>query len=231
MAHLVGRPRHAFGDDFVTVLGAGAKPALELGGRGRKDEDTDEIVAGVLGELLGALPVYVEQRILARRQCLLHRGAQGAVVVAENLGIFEKFLAVDHQVELGEIDEVVVLAGDLSGTLGAGRGRHRHRQVDLPLEKTAGNRRLARPRWRGKHQHQPPAMYLENFHGHESYSIFWTCSRNCSITLLSSRPTRVSSRLSDFEHSVLASRLNSWARKSRRRPTGPPSPISSPAAA
>ena len=42
---------------------------------------------------------------------------------------------------------------------------------------------------------------------------------------------RVSSTSADFEHSVLASRLNSWQRKSKRRPTAPPSASSARAAA
>ena len=40
------------------------------------------------------------------------------------------------------------------------------------------------------------------------------------MTAFSSRPTRVISTSADFEHSVLASRLNSWQRKSSLRPTG-----------
>ena len=54
------------------------------------------------------------------------------------------------------------------------------------------------------------------------YSRFCTCSRNCSTTLLSSRPILVSSTSFDLAQSVLASRLSSWARKSSRRPIEPP---------
>ena len=52
------------------------------------------------------------------------------------------------------------------------------------------------------------------------YSMFCTCSRIWSMTALSSSPARVVSPSLDLEHSVLASRLNSWARKSSRRPAG-----------
>ena len=40
------------------------------------------------------------------------------------------------------------------------------------------------------------------------------------MTAFSSRPARVVSGSFALEHSVLASRLNSWARKSSRRPAG-----------
>ena len=53
-----------------------------------------------------------------------------------------------------------------------------------------------------------------------AHSMFCTCSRIWSMTALSSRPARVVSGSLALEHSVLASRLNSWARKSRRRPAG-----------
>ncbi len=54
------------------------------------------------------------------------------------------------------------------------------------------------------------------------YSTFCTCSRNCSTAALSSSPILVSSTSFALAHSVLASRLSSWARKSSRRPIGPP---------
>ena len=59
-----------------------------------------------------------------------------------------------------------------------------------------------------------------------AYSMFWTCSRNWSMTALRSRPMAVSSTALDLEHRVFASRLNSCDRKSSLRPTGPPSAIS-----
>src|SRR5437879_13207144 len=63
---------------------------------------------------------------------------------------------------------------------------------------------------------KPPAVI--------GYSRFWTCSRNCSTTFFISSPVWVNSRSFDLEQQVLTSRLNSWARKSSRRPTGPPLP-------
>ncbi|EGQ9933049.1 TPA: hypothetical protein I7730_17790 [Vibrio vulnificus] len=54
------------------------------------------------------------------------------------------------------------------------------------------------------------------------YSIFWICSRICSISTLSSTPEAVMSVAIDFDASVLDSRLNSCIMKSKRRPTAPP---------
>ena len=50
------------------------------------------------------------------------------------------------------------------------------------------------------------------------HSMFCTCSRNCSIVAFSFRPVAVSATEADLLHSVLASRLNSCTRKSKRRP-------------
>ena len=54
---------------------------------------------------------------------------------------------------------------------------------------------------------------------HGCHSTFCACSRNWSIAAFSARPMRVSAMSEDLEHSVLASRLNSCARKSSLRPT------------
>src|SRR5579862_2638424 len=53
-----------------------------------------------------------------------------------------------------------------------------------------------------------------------SYSMFCTCSRICSISTFISTTVRVVSRSGDFDDSVLASRLSSCIRKSKRRPAG-----------
>src|SRR3546814_13640600 len=88
------------------------------------------------------------------------------------------------------------------------------------LEQPARDRRLAGTGGRRQHQHEAAALDI-GFH-HRRYSMFCTCSRSCSIEDLRSRPMRVSSTSTDLEHSVLASRLNSWQRKSSLRPTAPP---------
>ncbi len=52
----------------------------------------------------------------------------------------------------------------------------------------------------------------------ERYSIFWICSRICSINTFNSTAAAVMSVLIDFEPRVFASRLNSCIIKSKRRP-------------
>ena len=63
MAHLVRCLGHAGADHVFRVLGAGAQAALQLLGTGRQDEDADQIVARLFGELLGALPVDIETSV------------------------------------------------------------------------------------------------------------------------------------------------------------------------
>jgi hypothetical protein len=55
-----------------------------------------------------------------------------------------------------------------------------------------------------------------------AYSRFCTCSRICSISSLNSIAVRETSATSDLEPRVLASRLSSCIRKSRRLPQAPP---------
>jgi len=57
------------------------------------------------------------------------------------------------------------------------------------------------------------------------YSAFCTCSRICSMSTFMSTALRVVSRSCDFDDSVLASRLSSCMRKSRRRPADSWPPI------
>ena len=60
MAHFIGGLGHAPGDDLGAVLGARFEPAFEFARRRGLDEDRDQVVAGALGHLLGALPIDVE---------------------------------------------------------------------------------------------------------------------------------------------------------------------------
>ena len=53
-----------------------------------------------------------------------------------------------------------------------------------------------------------------------NHSMFWICSRICSISTLSSIDALLVSIWADFDPSVLASRFISCIRKSRRLPTG-----------
>ena len=92
-------------------------------------------------------------------------------------------------------------------------------ELDLRVvvEQLARQRRLAGARGRRQDQHQAAPLDRRRCRCH---STFWTCSRMRSMAPFRSMPMRVSSMSADFEHSVLASRLNSWQRKSNLRPTG-----------
>jgi hypothetical protein len=56
----------------------------------RQHEDADHVVAHLAIELLGALPVDVEQDVLAGTQRCFDRLARRAVVVSMHLGEFEQ---------------------------------------------------------------------------------------------------------------------------------------------
>ena len=61
------------------------------------------------------------------------------------------------------------------------------------------------------------------------YSIFWACSRSCSINTFSSTDACVVRVSTDFEPSVFDSRLNSCIRKSSFLPAAPPPAAQAPA--
>src|SRR5262249_27846785 len=161
------------------------------------NEDADEIGPGMLLKLLRPLPINVEQHVLPRMQCSLDRRAGRAVVVAKHLGPLEQFLAVTPEVELRLVDKMIVDAGNFTGTPGPGGHRHGHLQTRLATAQHARKRRLACAGGRGQHQHQPPASDLGKsallLHARHPYSMFWTCSRSCSMATLRSTPSRVSS--------------------------------------
>ena len=120
VAHFVGGFGHAAVDFGGVVLGAREEAALEFVPGGREDEDADEIVARFFRQLLGALPVDIEQNIAALGEGFFDGQARGSVIIAENLGMFEQLVAVDEEVEFGRVDEAVVFAIDLARAGGAG---------------------------------------------------------------------------------------------------------------
>ena len=118
--------------------------------------------------------------------------------------------------EARAVDEMIVAAVDLARPLRA--RRHRDRQLDARIgcEELARQRGLAGARRRRQHQHEPAPgdrVLLYARRASSAHSRFCTCSRNCSTTVLSSRPILVSSTSFDLAHSVLDSRLSSWRQK------------------
>ena len=82
---------HRFG-----ILGAPPQPSLQLGHRRRQDEHADHVGAR-LAQLLGALPVDVEQDVAARGERLLDRRARRAVAMAVDLGVLQQLAGFDHR--------------------------------------------------------------------------------------------------------------------------------------
>ena len=154
MAEFVGGARHTAGDDLVAILGPGMQPAPELFDRGRENEDADDVVTGVLHQLLSALPVDVEQHVAARRERGLDLCLGCSVVVAEDHRMLEKRVREDHLGKPRLIDEHVVTAIDLARPRRPRGDRDRHLEIVLALEEPARERRLAGARGRGQDQHQ-----------------------------------------------------------------------------
>src|SRR5882672_1584639 len=105
VAHLIGGLGHAGVDDVVGILGAGAQARFKIRNRRRQHKNADEIVAALLAQLLGALPVDVEQHITPHRQRALDRCPRRAIAAPEHLGPFHKVAARHHSVEALFIDE------------------------------------------------------------------------------------------------------------------------------
>src|SRR3954453_13047545 len=89
MAYLGRGAVHAAADHLPAVGAARAKAALELGHRGRQDEDADDVRIDLL-QLLRALPVDVEQHVAAALDRLHHLALERAVAVAEDVRPFEE---------------------------------------------------------------------------------------------------------------------------------------------
>src|SRR5690606_5164820 len=141
----------------------------------------------------------------------------------------QKLLALAHALIVAGRHEMIVDPFHLARA--ARPGGHRDGQVDAGIvgEKQPRQGRLSRPGRRGDDEHETTT------HGtggkRIDHSIFCTCSRNCSTAAFNFKPVAVKLTSFDFEHSVLASRLNSCARKSSLRPTASPACIKSRAAA
>ena len=115
-------------------------------------------------ELLGALPVDVEQEILAFLEARLDLRFRRSVKVAEDLGPFEEFAGFDHRFEPGVVDEAVIEPVGLAGADRTGGDRDRHGDLLVLFEQPMGDRGLAGPRGRGEYEHQSAA--LERVAGH-----------------------------------------------------------------
>ena len=159
MAHLGLRAVHAAVDHFLRIGRAILESLAQRLEAGRQDEDTNDVAASQLEQLLRTLPVDVEQNVLAVLEILEHGVARRAVALVEHARPFEELVVLRHRAEGFLVDEVIVLAVDLALAWRARRIRHRHLDaVALFLEQAVGNRGLARARRRGQHEHQPATL-------------------------------------------------------------------------
>ena len=131
VADLVRSLRHALGDGRGGILCPPDQPVAQLLSRGRQDEDPHQVLAHRSTQLLGALPVDVEEHVAARLQGLRHRPLRRAVEIAENLCIFQKLAAVAEPGELLLADEVIILAVHLARPRRPRRDGHRHGDVGV----------------------------------------------------------------------------------------------------
>src|SRR6266704_6342454 len=200
-------------DRLFGVLSPTAQPALELlEDRGRRNDEDAHRVGKGLPDLPRALPVDFEQDVQVLRPRFGDPLPRGSVAISVDLGRFQKLTALEHRVEGLALDEVILAPVHLARARGPRGEGNREREPLVLGERGAHQRRFARARRRRDD---------EKIAGH---SIFWICSRICSISSLNSRLASESSFDTDFEPSVFASRFSSCIRKSRRLPTAPPAP-------
>src|SRR6185437_15087227 len=200
-------------DHLLGVQAAVAQPPFQGLLVRREDKDADRVLNFAL-DLRCPLHVNIEQQVPAALKGLLQEALGGAVVVAEHVGVFQELAACNHLLEIlnghKEILAPVLLAAARSaGGVGDGEVQVRH-----PLSQLVYKRGLARARRRGN-----------DVHG--AHSMFWTCSRDFSISAFMASPSCVMRRASPatpvvLESRVLASRFISCSRKSSFLPTSPP---------
>src|SRR5690348_3094692 len=143
-----------------------------------------------------------------------------AVVIAENIGVFEEFVAPQHVFESLARNKVVFASVLLAASrrarcVGNGELQVRDEFTDLVNERSFAGAGRCR-------DHVDDA----------AHSRFCTCSRDFSIADFIRNPSSVMRMASPaipvvFESIVLASRFISCSRKSSRLPTSPP-PFSTP---
>src|ERR1700757_3252656 len=205
---------HRFG-----VLAAFAQAPLQGLAVRRQYEDADRI-GQLLLNLLGALHVNIEQKVVAFLPRLLQKPAGRAIAISVKVGMLEKFSGTHHLVEFFAGNEVVLLAILLTAS-GSARGkRDGEFKIRNQLEQFVDQGRLPRAGWRRDDVDQRPVGW--------AHSRFCTCSRDFSISAFMARPASVIFSASPaspevFESRVLASRFISCSRKSSFLPISPPS--------
>ncbi|MNF92363.1 hypothetical protein D3C84_750050 [compost metagenome] len=155
---------------------------------------------------------------MAFGQGLLHPALGSAVEVAEDLGMLEEVAVLEHVDELFAGHEVVIDAVHFPRAHAAGGVGDGYADVRLGVDQGLDQAGLAGAGGGGNDVQGAGG----GGHGAVSYSMFWTCSRICSINTLRLTAAWVLRGSKALEPRVLASRLSSCIRKSRRRPAAPP---------
>ncbi len=190
-----------------------------------------ETAPGILARICACpLHVDVEQEVAAPGKSIGQSGACRAVVVAEDVGIFEKLAVADHLLEMlagGEVVFARVLLRAASSPRGPGDGKLQSRNQRAEL---VDESRFARPggsRNDEENSRQSLLFLCVQKSTAQPYSKFCTCSRAFSISDFIPSPASVirvplPATPLVFESRVLASRFISCSRKSSFFPTSPP---------
>src|SRR5690606_35222142 len=138
-------------DDFGAVLSAAFQAAAQLLDRRRGDEHQHRI-GELAPHLHGALPVDLQDDVLAGGHPLLDPGPGGGIEVVVHLRPFEEVARVAPADEFVAVEELVVHAVHLARAGRARRAGHRKPEVGQLAEEGAHQRGLAGARGRGDHE-------------------------------------------------------------------------------
>ncbi|MND26823.1 hypothetical protein D3C80_172800 [compost metagenome] len=131
-------------DDLFGVFGAAMQARLKFGHGRRQDEDRNDVRLHLVLQLLGALPVDVEQHIATGGHGIFHRPARRAVEIAVNFRPFQQRIAITQTLEIALGNEMVVDTVNLALAARARRNADGQADILVLVEQVAGNRGFAR---------------------------------------------------------------------------------------
>ena len=211
MAHVcngIGQPSL---DHLIAVCAATPQAGFQRPASWREYENT-LTVRYFLPDLPCALPVDFEYHVEFLQAQRSHLLAGRSIVMVENPGVLQEATIADHLLKLAVRDEAIIDAILLLLAFFPGRIGNRKYRVRNLFQYRAQQACFAGAR-RSRNDKQAADIF-------SIHSMFWICSRICSIRTLSSTAARVTSVSCDLELRVFASRFSSCIRKSSRRPIG-----------
>src|SRR5581483_10129063 len=200
-------------DDAVRILTTFPQSLLQRLAIGGQYENADRLV-NLLLNLFGSLHIDIQKQVVMPLLGPVKKFSRGAVAVAEYVGMLQEFIPRHHFLEFRTRHKEIFSSILLLATRIARGVRDREIEAwDEPFH-FIDQCRFAESRGRGNDVNR-------------AHSRFCTCSRAFSISDLIARPISVIFSASPaspevFESKVLASRFNSWSRKSSFLPTSPP---------